>query len=225
MSNMPIIAASILAANPLKLGEEITHAVESGAQWIHVDVMDNHFVPNLTFGPHIVKEICKNNRIAIIDVHLMIKPVESMIIPFAEAGADYITFHVDAVSNIRDTIQLIRAQGCRPGVVFNPNIPIGNLAEYIAEIDMVLVMSVYAGFGGQSFMPETLEKVRAIRAIIEEQQLSTRLEIDGGINNETIKSAADAGADTFVIGSALFKHKPYDETIARFYANLRQGFA
>ena len=211
-----IIAPSILAADFARLGEDITNVIQAGADWVHVDVMDNHFVPNLTMGPQVVKAIRNYGITAPIDVHLMITPVAKMIEPFAKAGADYITFHVDAVDDIATTIALIRQQGCKPGVVFNPDVPLGHLQDYLAEIDMVLIMSVHAGFGGQSFMPKVLEKVRTVRQMINQSGKTIRLEIDGGINLQTIGEAAEAGADTFVAGSAIFNTADYAACIKQF---------
>jgi ribulose-phosphate 3-epimerase len=208
-----VIAPSILAADFARLGEEIDKVIAAGADWIHVDVMDNHFVPNLTMGPQIVKSIVDYGVNVPLDVHLMIKPVEDMIKPFAEAGADYITFHVDAVDDIEATIKLIRDNNCKPGVVFNPEVPLGNLEDYIDDVEMVLIMSVNAGFGGQAFMPEVLEKVQQVRKMIDATGTRIRLQIDGGINVSTIHQAAEAGADTFVVGSAIFKSKDYAKTI------------
>lgn len=208
-----IIAPSILAADFSRLGEEIDHVISAGADWIHIDVMDNHFVPNLSMGPQILKSLTKHGIHVPIDVHLMISPVADMIQPFAQAGADYISFHVDAVEDIAATIKLIRDNNCKPGVVFNPAVPLGNLADYLDDIEMVLIMSVNAGFGGQAFMPEVLEKVTAVRKMISASGKSTRLQIDGGINLATIREAATAGADTFVAGSVIFKHDDYQKII------------
>jgi len=210
-----IIAPSILSADFARLGEEIDNVLLAGADWIHVDVMDNHFVPNLTMGPFIVKCLRDYGITAPLDVHLMIEPIESLIEPFAKAGATYITFHTEATRNPRDIIQRIREFGCKPGIAYNPPAPIDNLEDLIDDIDMVLIMSVHAGFGGQSFMPETLNKVRQAAEIIKLSGKSIRLEIDGGINANTIGLALEAGADTFVMGSAIFGAENYAETIEK----------
>ena len=208
-----IIAPSILSADFARLGEEIDNILLAGADWIHVDVMDNHFVPNLTMGPFVVKCLRDYGITAPLDVHLMIEPIESLIEPFAKAGATYITFHTEATKNPREIIQRIRDLGCKPGIAYNPPASIDNLEDLIDDIDMVLIMSVHAGFGGQSFIPETLNKVRQATEIIKRSGKNIRLEIDGGINAKTIASAAEAGADKFVMGSAIFSSEDYAKTI------------
>lgn len=209
-----VIAPSIFCADFARLGEEVDHVIAAGADWLHIDVMDNHFVPNLSFGPGVLKSLVDYGVNVPIDVHLMVQPVASMIEAFAQVGADYITFHVDAVDDIDATIKLIRDHNCKPGVVFNPEVPLGDLENYLTDIEMVLIMSVQAGFGGQSFMPEVLDKVRQVRSMIDACGKTVRLEIDGGINLSTIHEAAVAGADTFVAGSAIFGSKDYEKTIS-----------
>ncbi|MSP53175.1 MAG: ribulose-phosphate 3-epimerase [Gammaproteobacteria bacterium] len=208
-----IIAPSILSADFARLGAEVDAVLAAGADWIHVDVMDNHFVPNLTIGPMVVHSLRDYGVTAPMDVHLMVEPVASLITPFAKAGATYITFHIEAVKNVHDMIKQIRDAGCKPGLVYNPATPIAGLENYIEELDMVLIMSVNAGFGGQKFMPEVLSKVRYARELIACSGKSIRLEIDGGISVDTIAQAAAAGADTFVVGSAMFKSTNYAKTI------------
>lgn len=213
LMNISIIAPSIISADFARLGEEIDAVLTAGADWIHVDIMDNHFVPNLTMGPQVVTSIRNYGINVPLDVHLMLKPVDSMLAPFAQAGADYISFHVEAVDDVLATIALIRAHHCKVGVVYNPRTPVSSLEQFIEQVDMVLIMSVDAGFAGQAFITETMKKVRAVRQLIDLSNKAIRLEVDGGINAETIKLAAQAGADTFVTGSTIFNSDNYQQTI------------
>jgi len=198
------IAPSILSANFAKLGEEVDNVLNAGADIVHFDVMDNHYVPNLTIGPLVCEALRNHGVTAPIDVHLMVKPVDRIIPDFASAGASYITFHPEASEHIDRTISLIKESGCKAGLVFNPATPLNHLDHVIDQLDMVLLMSVNPGFGGQSFIPKTLEKLRIVRNLIDSRNLQTRLEIDGGVKIENIKEIASAGADTFVAGSAIF---------------------
>lgn len=208
-----IIAPSILSADLARLGAEAEAVLAAGADFIHVDVMDNHYVPNLTFGPIIVRALREAGIDAPLDVHLMIKPVDALIPEFASAGASYITFHPEASEHIDRTLQLIRDHGCKAGLVFNPATPLDHLQYVLDKIDMVLLMSVNPGFGGQAFIPSSLDKLRAVREIINQSGRAIRLEIDGGIKVDNIPAVAEAGADTFVAGSAIFGSDDYAATI------------
>jgi ribulose-phosphate 3-epimerase len=208
-----IIAPSILSADMARLGEDTAKVITAGADFVHVDVMDNHYVPNLTFGPVVVQALRDFGIKAPLDVHLMIKPVDRIIPDFAKAGATYITFHPEASEHIDRTLQLIRDNGCKAGLVFNPATPLDYLDHVLDKIDMVLLMSVNPGFGGQSFIPSSLDKLRKVRRIIDDSGHNIRLEIDGGVKVDNIRKIAEAGADTFVAGSAIFGSKDYQATI------------
>ncbi len=198
------IAPSILSADFARLGEEVDHVLAAGADIVHFDVMDNHYVPNLTIGPLVCEALRKHGVVAPIDVHLMVKPVDRIIPDFASAGASYITFHPEASEHIDRSLGLIRDSGCRAGLVFNPATSLSYLDHVLDKVDMILLMSVNPGFGGQSFIPATLDKLRAARRIIDESGYSIRLEIDGGVKVDNIAEIAAAGADTFVSGSGIF---------------------
>ena len=223
MKQAKLIAPSILSANFAKLGEEVDNVLNAGADIVHFDVMDNHYVPNLTIGPLVCEALRNHGVTAPIDVHLMVKPVDRIIPDFANAGASYITFHPEASEHIDRTISLIKESGCKAGLVFNPATPLNHLDHVIDQLDMVLLMSVNPGFGGQSFIPETLEKLRVVRDLIDSRGLQTRLEIDGGVKTENIKEIASAGADTFVAGSAIFNTKDYKKTIDKMRSELSQA--
>jgi ribulose-phosphate 3-epimerase len=217
------IAPSILSADFARLGEEVTNVLNAGADIVHFDVMDNHYVPNLTIGPLVCEALRKHGVAADIDVHLMVKPVDRIIPDFAKSGATYITFHPEASEHIDRTLQLIHDQGCKSGLVFNPATPLDYLKYVIDKVDMILLMSVNPGFGGQSFIREALGKLREARRIIDESGRPIRLEIDGGVKVDNIGEIAAAGADTFVAGSAIFGAKDYQATIAAMRAEIARA--
>ncbi|CTP90547.1 ribulose-phosphate 3-epimerase [Xanthomonas graminis] len=210
-----IISPSILSADFARLGEEVDNVLKAGADWIHFDVMDNHYVPNLTIGPMVCQALRKHGVAAPIDVHLMVEPVDRLIPDFAEAGASLISFHPEASRHVHRTIQLIKSHGCKAGLVLNPATPVDILDWVLDDLDLVLVMSVNPGFGGQAFIPTALDKLRAIRARIEASGKPIRLEIDGGVKPDNIAAIAAAGADTFVAGSAIFNAPDYAAVIAQ----------
>jgi len=215
------IAPSILAADFARLGEEVENVLAAGADIVHFDVMDNHYVPNLSVGPMVCKALRKHGITAPIDVHLMVKPVDSMISQFIDAGASYITFHPEASEHVDRSIQMILDGGCKAGLVFNPATPLHYLDHILEKLDMILLMSVNPGFGGQKFIPATLNKLTQVRSIIDRAQLDIRLEVDGGVTLDNIAQVAAAGADTFVAGSAIFNTNDYAATIA----NMRKQLA
>ena len=208
-----VIAPSILSADLARLGEEVEHVLASGADWVHFDVMDNHYVPNLTIGPMVCQALRDHGVTAPIDVHLMVEPVDALIGMFADAGASVISFHPDASIHVDRSLQLIRDAGCRAGLVFNPAAGLEPLRYVMDKVDLVLLMSVNPGFGGQSFIPSTLPKLREARALIDAAGLPIRLEVDGGVSAANIRQIAEAGADTFVAGSAIFNQPDYQAVI------------
>ena len=218
-----IIAPSILSADMARLGREVEAVLAAGADYVHVDVMDNHYVPNLTFGPVVVRALRDYGISAPMDVHLMIEPVDRIIPEFAAAGADIITFHPEASRHVDRTLQLVKDQGCRAGLVFNPATPLDHIHHVIDKIDMILIMSVNPGFGGQGFIPAALDKLRAARDIIDASGRDIRLEIDGGVKVDNIAEIAAAGADTFVAGSAVFGSDDYAGVINAMRKELPQA--
>ena len=219
----PLIAPSILSADFARLGEDVRAVLDAGADIVHFDVMDNHFVPNLTIGPLICEALVKYGIEAPIDVHLMVEPVDRLIPDFADAGASYITFHPEASRHIDRSLALVRDCGCKAGLVFNPATPLHCLEHVIDKVDMVLIMSVNPGFGGQKFIPSALDKLRAARRIIDASGRDIRLEIDGGVKVDNIREIAAAGADTFVAGSAIFGSDDYAATIAAMRGEIAKA--
>ncbi len=214
------IAPSILSADFARLGEEVDNVLKAGADIVHFDVMDNHYVPNLTIGPLVCDALRKHGVTAEIDVHLMVKPVDRIIPDFAKAGASYITFHPEASEHVDRTLSMIRELGCKSGLVFNPATSLDVLKHVMDKVDVILLMSVNPGFGGQSFIPETLNKLREARKLIDESGYDIRLEIDGGVKIDNIREIAEAGADMFVAGSAIFNTDNYKVTIDKMRAEL-----
>ncbi|KAA3652078.1 MAG: ribulose-phosphate 3-epimerase [Proteobacteria bacterium] len=220
-----IIAPSILSADFARLGTETEAVLAAGADWVHFDVMDNHYVPNLTIGPLVLKALRNYGITAPIDVHLMVKPVDRIIGDFIEAGADIISFHPEASEHVDRTIQIIKDGGCQAGLVLNPATPINWLSHVINQLDLVLLMSVNPGFGGQSFIPETLNKLKLVRAMIDASGRDIRLEVDGGVKVDNIGEIAATGADAFVAGSAIFNSDDYQTTITEMRRQIQHQFS
>jgi len=221
----PVIAPSILSANCARLGEEVDKVLAAGADWVHFDVMDNHYVPNLTIGPLVCEALRGHGVTAPIDVHLMVEPVDRIVPDFAKAGASLISFHPEASRHVHRTIQLIKAEGCQAGIVLNPATPVEVLDYVLEELDLVLLMSVNPGFGGQAFIPSTLAKLRRVRERIDATGKPIRLEIDGGVKPDNIGAIAAAGADTFVAGSAIFGKPDYAAVIAQMRSEIGKATA
>ena len=221
----PVIAPSILSANFARLGEEVDRVLAAGADWVHFDVMDNHYVPNLTIGPLVCEALRGHGVSAPIDVHLMVEPVDRIVPDFARAGASLISFHPEASRHVHRTIQLIRGEGCQAGIVLNPATPVDVLDYVLEDLDLVLLMSVNPGFGGQAFIPSTLEKLRRVRERIDATGKPIRLEIDGGVKPDNIGAIAAAGADTFVAGSAIFGKPDYAAVIAQMRSEIDKATA
>lgn len=217
----PIIAPSILSANFAQLGKDVENVIEAGADWIHFDVMDNHYVPNLTIGPLVCEALRSHGITAPIDVHLMVKPVDRIIPDFAKAGANMISFHPEASEHIDRSLQLIKDSGCQAGLVLNPASSLSLVEHVMDKLDMILLMSVNPGFGGQSFIPQTLNKLRQARKLIDESGFDIRLQVDGGVKVDNIGEIAAAGADTFVAGSAIFNTDNYQTTIQQMRDNIQ----
>ena len=215
-----ILAPSILSADFARLGEEVDAVLTAGADWVHFDVMDNHYVPNLTIGPMVCSALRDYGVNAPIDVHLMVKPVDSLIEDFAKAGATYISFHPEASDHVDRSLQLVKKYGCKTGLVLNPATSLNLLENCLGKLDMVLLMSVNPGFGGQNFIPSVLDKISTLREIIDDKNLNIRLEVDGGIKLDNIAEVSKAGADTFVSGSAIFREKNYQEVISKMRQSL-----
>ena len=216
-----IIAPSILSADFAKLGEEVESVLSAGAVWVHFDVMDNHYVPNLTIGPMVCSALREYGIKAPIDVHLMVQPVDRLIDDFVEAGATYITFHPEASQHIDRSLQIIKSGGCKSGLVLNPASPINLIEDCLESLDMILLMSVNPGFGGQEFIHSVLNKLRKLRKIIDDNNLDIRLEIDGGVKLENISEISEAGADTFVAGSAIFSQDNYEKVISEMRSSIK----
>ena len=215
-----ILAPSILSADFARLGEEVDAVLTAGADWVHFDVMDNHYVPNLTIGPMVCSALRDYGVNAPIDVHLMVKPVDSLIEDFAKAGATYISFHPEASDHVDRSLQLVKKYGCKTGLVLNPATSLDLLENFWGKLDMVLLMSVNPGFGGQNFIPSVLDKISTLRQSIDDKNLNIRLEVDGGIKLDNIAEVSKAGADTFVSGSAIFSEKNYQEVISKMRQSL-----
>ena len=215
-----IIAPSILSADFARLGEEVDAVLKAGADWVHFDVMDNHYVPNLTIGPMVCKALRNYGVTAPIDVHLMVKPVDSLIEDFAKAGATFITFHPEASDHVDRSLELVKSFGCKTGLVLNPETSLDLLDSSWDRLDMVLLMSVNPGFGGQDFIPSVLDKISVLRKTIDQKKLNIRLEVDGGIKLDNIAEVANAGADTFVSGSGIFGEKSYQDVISKMRQSL-----